>query len=54
MPVGVCVSQCSSSVYAQGFPAGRGKQMIVASFSDGTNVMLMHREGVYKESAHEP
>ena len=36
------------------FPVRRGKQMIVTSFSDLTNVMLMHRVGVYKESAHEP
>ena len=27
------------------FPTKRGKQMIVMSFSDVTNVMLMHRVG---------
>ena len=39
------VSQPGSPVHAQGFPTGRGKQMIVMSFSDITNVMLMHRVG---------
>ena len=36
------------------FPARRGKQMIMMSFSDIMNIMLMQRVGVYKESKHEP
>ena len=52
MPVGAQVSQHGSPVHAQGFPTGRGKQMIVTSFSDVTNVMLMHRVGGYIRRVH--
>ena len=43
--MGMQTSWHSSSVNAHGFPAERGKQMIVMSFSDVTNVTLMHRVG---------
>ena len=34
------------------FPAERGKQMIMMSFSDVTNIMLMHRVGRYIRRTH--
>ena len=34
------------------FPTGRGKQMIVTSFSDIRNIMLMHRVGGYLRRVH--
>ena len=34
------------------FPAERGKQMIVTSFSDVTNIMLMHRVGGHIRRVH--
>ena len=39
----VQMSQCCPSVHVQCFPHQKGKQMIVMSFSDVTNIMLMHR-----------
>ena len=50
--MGAQVSWHSSPAHAQGFPAGRGKQMIMTSFSDITNVMLMHRVGGYIRRVH--
>ena len=41
--MGAQVNRHGSPVHVQGFPTGRGKQTIVTSFSDVTNVMLMHR-----------
>ena len=52
--MGAQVSQCSSPALAQGFPTRREKHMIVTSFSDVTNIMLMHRVGEYRDHAHEP
>ena len=34
------------------FPAKKGRQTIVTSFSDITNVMLMHRVGGYIRKVH--
>ena len=45
--MGVQVSWHGSPVHVQCFPTGRGKQTIMTSFSDVTNVMLMHRVGGY-------
>ena len=45
IPVDAQASRHSSSAYVDGFPAKKGKQMIVTSFSDITNSMLMHRVG---------
>ena len=45
--MGVQVSQHGSPAYVQGFPARKGKQTTMMSFSDIMNVMLMHRVGGY-------
>ena len=51
MLVDVQMSQCDSPVHVQCFPTERGKQTIMTSFSDVTNVILMHRVGGYIKRA---
>ena len=36
------------------FPAKKGEQMILTSFSDVITILLVHKWGVYKVSAQEP